>query len=127
MRLTGDPGYGEIDVEGTAEELAALAAAVAAGTGRLAVTGPGLTAVEVTATDGPGVLTRVDAGGRVLAIEGDAPARAVLAANLRAMADADDGGHLHLDPHPGHPYLTEDSVPLLVNSPHGGMPGRTGR
>ncbi|MFD0350706.1 hypothetical protein ACFQ0M_41185 [Kitasatospora aburaviensis] len=57
-------------------------------------------------------------------ISGDAAARAVLAENLRGMACAEDGGHLHVEYFPDHFYLAEGSLPLVVNSPHGGMPRR---
>lgn len=57
-------------------------------------------------------------------ISGDPAGRAVLARNLRAMAAAENGGHLHIDYFPGHFYLAEGSLPLVVNSPHGGMPSR---
>jgi hypothetical protein len=56
--------------------------------------------------------------------DGDETARAALADNLRAMAAAEDGGHLHIDYFPNHPYLVEGSMSLVVNSPHGGMPTR---
>ncbi|MFJ8024847.1 hypothetical protein [Streptomyces sp. NPDC096311] len=44
--------------------------------------------------------------------------------NLRALATDEDGGHLHTDYFPGHFYLAEGSLPLVVDSPHGGMPTR---
>jgi hypothetical protein len=50
--------------------------------------------------------------------------KAVLAANLRETAEMQDGGHLHVDHVPGHPYLAPGSISLVVNSPHGGMPGQ---
>ncbi|MEH0937000.1 hypothetical protein V6U80_17710 [Micromonospora sp. CPCC 205543] len=40
------------------------------------------------------------------------------------MADHDDGGHLHVEYHPDHWYLAEGSVPVILASPHGGMPRR---
>ncbi|MFJ5925488.1 hypothetical protein ACIQF6_23060 [Kitasatospora sp. NPDC092948] len=54
MRPVGDPEYREIDAEGTAEELSAPAAAVAARQGCLGVEGGQLAGVEVVGTDGPG-------------------------------------------------------------------------
>ncbi|CAM5244420.1 Imm32 family immunity protein [Streptomyces aurantiogriseus] len=128
MRLVSDPEYGEVDLSASAEELTELANAVAQGEGLLGSTlSPGsdtLTGVEVRGTSGPGVLIRRDAERQILVISGDAAGRAVLAENLRDMATADDGGHLHIDYFPGHCYLTEGSLPLVVNSPHGGMPTR---
>ncbi|MFJ8107090.1 hypothetical protein [Streptomyces sp. NPDC096132] len=128
MRLVSDPGYGEVVLSASAEELAELASAVAQGEGLLGSTlSPGsdtLTGVEVRGTSGPGVLIHRDAERHILVISGDTAGRAVLAENLRGMATADDGGHLHIDYFPGHYYLAEGSLPLVVNSPHGGMPIR---
>ncbi|MFF5003718.1 hypothetical protein ACFY3G_12870 [Streptomyces phaeochromogenes] len=56
-------------------------------------------------------------------ISGDSDNRAVLAENLRDLTTAEDGGHLRIDYFPGHFYLAEGSLPLVVNSSHGGMPG----
>ena len=39
----------------------------------------------------------------------------------------DRPGHLHIDYFPGHAYLAEGSLSLVVNSPHGGMPLERGR
>ncbi|GJF34998.1 hypothetical protein KNE206_76980 [Kitasatospora sp. NE20-6] len=126
MRLICDPVYGDVDLTASAEELNRLADAVAEGEGLLSsVPSPGsdaLAGVEVEKATGPGVLVRLDTGRRVLVISGDAAGRAVLADNLRGMASAEDGGHLHVDYFPGHFYLAEGSLPLVVNSPHGGMP-----
>ncbi|MFF5187953.1 hypothetical protein ACFY30_30020 [Streptomyces sp. NPDC000345] len=128
MRLVSDPGYGEVDLSASAEELMHLARAVAQGEGRFSSTAsPGsnaLAGVEVRKTSGPGVLVHRDAERRMLVISGDSAGRAVLAENLQAMATAEDGGHLHIDYFPGHFYLAEGSLPLVVNSPHGGMPAR---
>ncbi|MFJ5228611.1 hypothetical protein ACIQBJ_01815 [Kitasatospora sp. NPDC088391] len=128
MRLVRDPRYGEVDLTASAEELARLADAVADGEGRIDSTAPPgtdtLAGVEVERTAGPGVLIRHDPGRRTLVISGDPAARAVLADNLRAVAATDDGGHLHVDHHPGHYYLAAGSVPLIVNHPHGAMPTR---
>ncbi|MFJ9756480.1 hypothetical protein [Streptomyces sp. NPDC101149] len=83
-----------------------------------------MTGIEARKTSGPGVRIDLDASRRVLVITGDPAARAVLADNLQAMATAEDGGHLHIDYFPEHPYLAEGSVPIVVNSPHGRMPTR---
>jgi len=128
MRLVSDPGCGEVDLSASAEELSWLANAVAQGEGLLSSTSsPGtdaLAGVEVKDTSGPGVLIHRDAERQILVISGDSASRAVLAENLRDMATAEDGGHLHIDYFPGHFYLAEGSLPLVVNSPHGGMPTR---
>ncbi|MFJ8443539.1 Imm32 family immunity protein [Kitasatospora griseola] len=124
MKLSWDSRCDEVDIAGTAEELTALAAVVTAGEGHLAVEDGELAGIETVGTDGPGVMIRVDAARRVLAISGDADGREVLAEGLRDMASADDGGHWHIDHYPGHAWLAEGSVALVVNSPLGGMPLR---
>ena len=126
MRLVSDPVFGEVDLSASAEELTRLASAVARGEGLLGSTSRaetnGLAGVKVETTPGPGVLIHRDAEQQLLVISGDRAGRAVLAENLRAMATDERGGHLHIDYFPGHFYLAEGSVPLVVNSPHGGMP-----
>ncbi|WP_405956297.1 hypothetical protein [Streptomyces phaeochromogenes] len=128
MRLVSDLEYGEVDLSASAEELTDLASAVAQGEGLLSSTlspdGNTLAGVEVRGTSGPGVLIRRDPERQILVISGDSASRTVLAENLRAMATAEDGGHLHVDYFPGHCYLAEGSLPLVVNSPHGGMSTR---
>ncbi|MFF4324458.1 hypothetical protein [Streptomyces sp. NPDC001568] len=120
--------YGEVDITASAEELSRLAGAVATGEGWLSSTAsPGTNALagaEVKGTSGPGVLIHLDRERQILVISGDSAGRAMLADNLRGMASAEDGGHLHIDYFPGHFYLAEGSLPLVVNSPHGGMPAR---
>nr|WP_237534324.1 hypothetical protein [Streptomyces sp. SID3343] len=123
--MVSDPAYDEVDLSASAEELNRLADAVALGKG-LFTSSPGgdvLAGVEVKNAPGPGVFIGLDSERQVLVISGDSAGRAVLADNLRGMATAEDGGHLHLES-PGHDYLVEGSVPLVVNSPHGGMPAR---
>jgi hypothetical protein len=83
-----------------------------------------LRGVEVKKTPGPGVLICLDPERQILVISGDSDGRAVLADNLLGMVSAGDGGHLHVDYFPGHFYLAEGSLSLVVNSPHGGMPTR---
>ena len=128
MRLVCDPLFSEVDLVASAEELSRLAGAVAGGEGLLSSTAsPGrnaLAGVEVKQTTGPGVLIHLDPERRILVISGDTAGRAVLADNLLSMASAEDGGHLHVDYFPGHFYLAEGSLSLVVNSPHGGMPTR---
>jgi hypothetical protein len=128
VRLVGDPLFGEVVLMASAEELSRLAAAVADGEGLLVSTASkdsnGLAGVEVRKTSGPGVLIRLDPERQILAISGDSAGRAALAGNLLGMASAEDGGHLHVDYFPGHFYLAEGSLSLVVSSPHGGMPTR---
>ncbi|MFH0178443.1 hypothetical protein ACIA6D_16890 [Streptomyces cacaoi] len=128
MRLVSDPAFGEVDLSASAEELTRLASAVARGEGLLDSTcsadGNALAGIKVNKTSGPGVLVHRDAERRLLVISGDSVGRAVLAENLLAMASDEEGGHLHIDYFPGHFYLAEGSLPLVVNSPRGGMPTR---
>ncbi|WP_233571193.1 hypothetical protein [Nocardiopsis sp. Huas11] len=122
-----DTACDEVDLKASALELRRLADAVAKGEGLLGARAPtagALAGVEVERTPGPGVLIHLDSARRILVISGDAAGRAVLADMIRDMASAEDGGHLHIDYYPGHFYLAEGSVPLVVNSPHGGMPTR---
>ena len=126
MRLVGDRAFSEVDLMASAGELSRLASAVADGEGVLnSAVSPGsndLAGVEVKKTSGPGVLIRLDPERQMLVISGDSAGRAVLADNLFSMASAEDGGHLHVDYFPGHFYLAEGSLSLVINSPHGGMP-----
>ncbi|WP_329382405.1 Imm32 family immunity protein [Streptomyces sp. NBC_01716] len=128
MRLVADPLSGEVDITASAKELSSLAGAVAEGTGFIGSTSPpdsdALAGIDVRRASGPGVQIELDASRQVLVISGDLEARAILAANLQGMATAEEGGHLHIDYFPEHPYLVEGSVPIVVNSPHGGMPTR---
>ena len=128
MRLVCDPVSSEVDLKASAEELSRLAVAVADGEGVLrSAVSPGsndLAGVEVKKTSGPGVLIRLDPERQILVISGDSAGRAVLADNLLSMASAEGGGHLHVDYFPGHFYLAEGSLSLIINSPHGGMPAR---
>ncbi|GAA1985149.1 hypothetical protein GCM10009838_54140 [Catenulispora subtropica] len=126
MRLASGPEYSEVDLTASTEELNALADAVEMGVGLLSSTpspdSHDLAGVEVRASSGPGVLLRLDSERQILMISGDVASRTVFAENLRDMASTEDGGHLHIDYFPRHFYLAEGSLPLVVNSPHGGMP-----
>lgn len=128
MRLVCDPLFSEVDLMASVEELSRLAGAVADGEGLLSSTalpgGNDLAGVEVKKTSGPGVLIRLDPERQILVISGDSAGMAALADNLLSMASAEDGGHLHVDYFPGHFYLAEGSMSLVVNSPHGGTPTR---
>ncbi|MFF1918200.1 hypothetical protein ACFVYE_43125 [Streptomyces sp. NPDC058239] len=126
MRLVSDPVFGEVDLTASAEELADLAYAVAEGDGFIgsasSLDGDTLVGIEARKASGAGVRIELDALRQVLVISGDPGARAILADNLKSMATAEGGSHLHIDYFPEHPYLVEGSVPIVVNSPHGGMP-----
>jgi hypothetical protein len=126
VKLVCSPPFSEVDLVASAEELSRLAGAVADGEGALSSTASSgsndLAGVVVRKTSGPGVLIRLNPERQILVISGDSAGRAVLADNLLGMASAEDGGHLHVDYFPGHFYLAEGSLSLVINSPHGGMP-----
>jgi hypothetical protein len=121
-----------VDLNGNASELGRLAVLVAAGAGAHEaedVSGDiavevALTTVQVRAVPDSAVLLSADVAKRSLCIVGDLKRLGVLAANLRETAEMQDGGHLHVDHFPGHLYLAPGSISLVVNSPHGGMPGQ---
>ncbi|MFD6884974.1 hypothetical protein [Streptomyces sp. NPDC059957] len=128
MILECDPVCDVVDVRASADELDRLARVVAEGKGNLRfepVPDRGaLAGVDVRTGAGPGVLIHIDHERQLLVIDGDAEARALLADELRGMAAAEDGGHLHIEYYAEFGYLAEGSVSLVVNSPHGGMPRR---
>lgn len=129
MRIVSHSTFGEVHLSATETELTRLADLVAAGEGSLTCESDpaeprALAAVEVAQTADPGVRIHVEAARRVLVISGDPGTRAILVGNLNGMAQMEDGGHLHVDYFPDHPYLAAGSVPLVVDSPHGGMPRR---
>lgn len=134
MILVSAPVFDEVELTGSATELARLAGAVAEGEGFIssapatAPDGEILAGVEVREAPGPGVLIHLDLQRQTLVISGDSVARALFADNLDAMTTAmaaeDGGGHRHIDHFPGHPYLVEGSMPLVVGIPGGGPPTR---
>ncbi|MEU2448766.1 hypothetical protein ABZ605_01690 [Streptomyces sp. NPDC012765] len=129
------PESDEVDVSGDATELAGLALVLLTGQGASRTTtststeagfgGTALASIEVVGTDGPGVRIAVDPARGALVIEGDRAGLAALADDLRGVAEMDDGGHRHIEYYPDHHYLAADSQPIVVNSPHGGMPLRS--
>ncbi|MFI8342081.1 hypothetical protein ACIF8W_18735 [Streptomyces sp. NPDC085639] len=127
------PDSDEVDVSGDATELAGLALVLLGGQGASRTTtstgagfgGTALASMEVVGADGPGVRIAVDPARGALVIEGDRAGLAALADDLRGVAEMDDGGHQHIEYYPDHHYLAADSQPIVVNSPHGGMPLRS--
>ncbi|GAA5061928.1 Imm32 family immunity protein [Nocardia callitridis] len=111
---------GMVDVRGTAEEFDDLAAVVARGEGRFET--EDLAAVEVSSDDGAGLLVQVIEQRRVLLLLGDKESRARLADDLRAVGAMTDGGHQHIEYDEGTGYLRKGSAPVVLTSPHGGMP-----
>jgi hypothetical protein len=115
LRIVSHSIFGEVHLSATETELTRLGDLVAVGEGSLTCESaePGaLAAVEVAQATCPGVRIHVDATRHVLVISGDAGARAILADNLNGAAQMEDGGHLHVDYFPDHPYLATGPVPL---------------
>ncbi|WP_225447906.1 hypothetical protein [Streptacidiphilus sp. P02-A3a] len=117
--------FGEADLTASAAELSRLATTVADGAGLLSSTAlPGgrvLAGIEVRTTPRRGVLLRLDAERQVMVISGGSPGREAFADNLRRIACAPGRGQLHVSHFPGHPYLVEGSLSLVVYSPYGGL------
>jgi hypothetical protein len=110
-----------VNVSGDRAGFHALAVLVAGG-GELALPDEGqLLGVLVEATEGPVVAGLHD---RRLTVRGGDEGRSILADELRAVGDMDDGGHAHIEYFEGHFYLGAGSLPLILISPHGGMPRR---
>lgn len=131
MKILFFPPTTEIDLSGDQTDLTTLAALVASGNGSLSSGArpddpPGeiaLTHVRVRTTETM-VLIKGDPDTGSLTITGALEHLHVLADNLNEMAQSDAGGHQHIEHWPDHFYLAEGSHPLVVNSPHGGMPRR---
>jgi hypothetical protein len=123
MKILFHPPTGEIDLTADQAGISRLADLVASGTGTMVADDAlggfpdqlSLTQVHIRITDGRAVVIGADAGDRSMSISGDLAYLSVLADNLRQMAAADDGGHLHIDYHPDHSYLAESSLPLVVS------------
>lgn len=111
---------GMVDIRGSAADFEGLAAVVARGEGRFET--ENLTAVEVRTDAGPRLLVQVLEQRRVLLLVGDRDSRALLADDLRSTGSMTDGGHQHIEYNEDFGYLREGSAPLVLNSPHGGMP-----
>jgi hypothetical protein len=115
MHIGHHPPTGELDLTASAAELHDLAALLnsggSAGDGR----------VLVVADPGTRLTIGFDETTEVLSFTGDPAHLSLMAENLDEVAEMDDGGHWHVY----FSFLSEDSLPLVVNSPYGGMPGRT--
>ncbi|MGC4864833.1 Imm32 family immunity protein [Micromonospora sp. DT53] len=114
-----------VDIAGTRADLCHLADLVASG-GELSLAPSAhprhLRGLVIEVTQGPVAIAVDDRSS--LTIQGGAESRSLLADLLREVATMDGGGHVHLEYFEGHHLLAPDSVPLIVNSPHGGMPQR---
>ncbi len=121
----------EVHMSGSAAELTELAGALASGRESTVAAdddqpAPGdvrLTAVEIRAVPTTRVVISVDADRSCLVVTGDADGLAILGENIQSLADSDVGGHDHIEYFPEHYYVDAQSIPLIVDSPHGGMPG----
>ncbi|GAA4592163.1 hypothetical protein GCM10023194_53300 [Planotetraspora phitsanulokensis] len=133
MEILLTDSTGEIDLSADRATLSHLADLLARGSGSVSADPAQdapfgqtpLTHLFVQSVDGESVVVVADAETHSLSIAGDGVFLKIFADNVRAMAETDDGGHLHIDFYPDHPYLGEGSAPLVVNSPHGEMPALT--
>jgi hypothetical protein len=130
MKIMFHPPTRMVDVASDRAGLSRLASLVRSGDGTLAAeeaTSPygeiALTRAEVRTTGGLVLLT-AGAETRTLTISGAPVHLSTLADILEDMAASTDGGHVHIEHYPDHPYLEEGSAPLVLNSPLGGMPLR---
>ncbi|MEU4782461.1 hypothetical protein [Micromonospora sp. NPDC023633] len=125
MRLDYYSAAEGVDIASARADLCHLADLVASG-GELSLAPSAhprhLWNVVIKVTQGPVAIGVDDRS--YLSIHGGAESRSLLADLLRDVANMDDGGHVHLEYFDGHHFLAPDSVPLIVNSPHGGMPRR---
>jgi hypothetical protein len=131
VRILLFPSTGEVEVSADRTGLGDLAALVASGDGAMAGEDTSdlaqaipLTRLRVRTREGEAVMISADTGGRTLTVTGAPGHLGVLAEILGESAAADDGGHIHIEHYPDHPYLGEGSLPLIVNNPAGGMPRR---
>lgn len=123
MRVLSGTRTGELELSGTRAELLLLAERLAAPTAPSTALDPvpdpspydrALTRVVIVPDDAP-VRFAPTPDGTAMEIRGTPAARAGIAANLAAFAaDAAATDHLHLDWFPDHPWLAEDSAPLVV-------------
>jgi hypothetical protein len=72
--------------------------------------------IQILATDEAGVA--VERRGDDVCIVGDRAGLGILGDNLHRLAvDPESlGGHIHIEPFPGHPYLRPGSAPLVVEA-----------
>ncbi|GII59007.1 hypothetical protein Pth03_73960 [Planotetraspora thailandica] len=130
MEILFSESTGEIDLSADRATLSHLADLLARGSGSMSADpAPNpplgqtpLTHLSVQSVDGEPVVVVADTESHSLSIAGDSAFLKIFADNVQAIAEIDDGGHLHIDFYPDHPYLGEGSAPLVVNSPHGETP-----
>ncbi|MEW1584336.1 hypothetical protein AB0283_02645 [Micromonospora vinacea] len=125
MRLDYYSAAEGVDIASDRADLCHLADLVTSG-GELSLTPTAhprhLRGVLIEVTGGPVAIGVDDRS--YLSIHGGTESRSLLADLLRDVANMDDGGHVHLEYFEGHRFLAPDSMPLIVNSPRGGMPLR---
>ncbi|MGV9267610.1 Imm32 family immunity protein [Kitasatospora sp. NPDC003701] len=127
MQLHYSDHGGEAALFGGPDELIALAAVIRAGAGTVALdpvadAAPydrGLAVLEVGTAAGAAVTLSVEGPSDRYRITGEPRLLDVLAANVEEYAryaDPDDSlDHLHVDPFPGHYYLSPESESLVVH------------
>jgi hypothetical protein len=129
LRVSHYPRTGEIDIAGGRAALKALAALIASGSGTvLGSDGAAeddlvrLPRIQISTSEQGHLMIDVDIAARSLLLSGDLPSLRMLAGDVDGIADVVGGGHAHIEHYPDHPYIAEGALPLIVNSPDGGMP-----
>ncbi|MEK2494020.1 hypothetical protein WN990_31170 [Kitasatospora purpeofusca] len=127
MRLHYADDGGEAALFGRAEELVTLAEVIRAGAGSVALdpvadAAPydrGLAVLEVATAAGAAVTLSVEGPSDLYRIAGEPRLLDVLAASIEEYArhaDPEDPlDHLHVDPFPGHYYLSPESESMVVH------------
>jgi hypothetical protein len=118
--LRGD-SLRELELSGTRSELLALAGDLRSGRAEVRVESVpdpspydrSLSLISIRPADGK-VRIGCFEDGAVMEVLGAVESLAVLAENIECLTRQDDPGHLHVDYHPEHYYLTEGSESLVV-------------
>jgi hypothetical protein len=121
MKVMLHPPSNMVDVSSDHGGLAYLAGLVASGAGTMLTEDTAspygeiaLTQVTVRTTAGRVRIT-ADTDTRTLAIAGAAEHLEALADALADVAQSSGRGHVHIEHFPDHPYLREESAPLVVS------------
>jgi hypothetical protein len=122
MKATAsDSPFREALLSGNAQEFAHLAQLVASGDGlveleetEFAPYAFAMRRLRVTTRSSPSVAVRVDEESAVVAIEGPRQGLDVLSENFAALSDASPGYDIHIEWYPNHPYLAEESFPIVA-------------
>jgi hypothetical protein len=128
MKVLFHPASNMVDLSSDPAGLADLAALFSTGAGmRSSEDGASsngevaLTRLIARTTTGR-ILITADEHTRTLTFAGSAQHLNTLAEIVHETAVAADGGHVHIEHYPDHPYLAQGSTPVVLNHPLGGMP-----